>query len=333
MILHRLLPAAICLSLFLPVRAHAADVVVTIKPLHSIAAAVMQGAGTPRLLVSGAASPHTFALKPSDANALKSADLIVWVGEDLETALERPLESLAKPEAVLTLIDLPDMRLLEAREGGVWAEHDHGHSGHGHEKHEKHAGHGHGKKEKHHHHGHGHAHDADHHDDPHIWLDPANAKVIASALAQALSRVDPANAGLYRANAEALSARLDGLDRELAEATKPLQDMAYIVFHDAYQYFEARYGLQPAGSITVSPDRQPGARRVTEIRDAIVKRKARCVFAEPQFEPKLQQRLVETTGARAGVLDPIGAALPEGPDLYFTLMRNLAASLAACQAP
>lgn len=314
MTIRRLFLTAACLCALLPARALAADVVVTIKPLHSLAASVMQGVGAPRLLVSGAASPHSFALRPSDAAALRKADLIVWVGPELETALEKSLSTLAKPGSVLPVLELPGLRLLEAREGGVWDEHAHGHdTGHEHKD--------------------GHARDHDHHEDPHVWLDPANAKVIAMAVAGELARIDPANAGRYRANAEALGGRLDALHEELAARTKPLHGIGYIVFHDAYQYFEARYGLEPAGSITVSPDRQPGARRVTEIRDTIVKRKVRCVFAEPQFEPRLQQRLVEATGAKAGVLDPLGAALPEGPALYFTLMRGLATALSECLEP
>lgn len=329
MILHRLLPAALCLCLLLPTRGESAEVVASIKPLHSIASSVMLGAGAPRLLVSGSASPHAFALKPSDAAALKSAALVLWIGPELESALEKPLATLVRPRAIMTVLDLPGLKVVEAREGGVWAGHAHDGNVPGHMDHD------------HHKQAHAHGRTADgaetpgkeHHRDPHIWLDPANARVIANAFAEALARLEPANAALYRANAAAFAERLEALEREIEEAVGPLRGKPYVVFHDAYRYFEDRFGLEPAGAIAISPDRQPGARRVSEIRDTIIARKAACVFAEPQFEPRLQRRLVEVTGAKAGVLDPLGAELAKGPELYFSLMRNLTANLADCLLP
>lgn len=286
------------------------DVVVTVKPLHSLAAGVMQGVGEPYLLVRGAASPHAFSLRPSDARALDGADLVVWVGPSLEAFLERPLASLAGDAATLTLSDVPGMELVETRAGGTWEPHAHDH-------------------------GHTHDHGADHKHqagevDGHIWLDPRNARRIVASIAAELSRIDPARAATYQANAQSMAERLDALDRELAAALTPVADRPFIVFHDAYHYLERRYGLNAVGAITVSPDQRPGARRLTALRDRIKQLGAACVFAEPQFEPTLVRTVAEGTPARTGVLDPEGASLPDGPDLYFTLMRFNAKALTGC---
>lgn len=289
-------------------------VVVTIKPLHSLVAGVMEGVGAPSLLISGGGSPHSYALRPSEATALRRADVVVRVSEDLESFLDRPIRSLAKDAKVITLDELDGVTLLAPREGGVWDEHEHDHEAHGQSGE---AGGG------------DHDHEHEEHD-PHLWLTPQNARVLVDAVAAALAQADPGNAARYQANAKALHAKLDALDAELRAATKPLASKPYVVFHDAYHYFEDRYGLSAAGSITVSPERQPGAKRLTEIRDKIKSLEAVCVFAEPQFEPKLINTLIVGTNARRGVLDPLGAALPAGPELYFELMRGLAASLSAC---
>ncbi|WP_119679710.1 zinc ABC transporter substrate-binding protein [Indioceanicola profundi] len=296
-----------------PARAEAPppDVVVTVKPLHSLTAAVMQGIGTPHLLVRGAASPHAFSLKPSDARALDGAELVVWVGPPLEAFLERPLTSLAGDADILTLADVPGMELAQNRVGDAW-----GGGGHGHD----HAAHG-----------------TDHHHqagevDGHIWLDPHNAKRIVAAVADALVRIDPARADTYRANAQDAAERLDTLDREMAANLEPVKDRPFVTFHDAYQYLERRYGLNAVGAITVSPDQRPGARHVAELRNRIRTLQAACVFAEPQFEPALVRTVAEGTDARTGVLDPEGANLTEGPDLYFELMRSNAGALAECLA-
>ena len=164
----------------------------------------------------------------------------------------------------------------------------------------------------------------------HLWLDPANAEVIVDSMAGALSRLDPERTGVYEENAAAVKARLRALDEELEEAFAPVQDRGFIVFHDAWQYLDTRYGLRAVGSVTVSPDQAPGAARLAEIREKIVEAEATCVFAEPQFEPRLVRTLVEGTGAATGTLDPLGAALEDGPDLYFDLMRENARAFRAC---
>ncbi|HYG89008.1 MAG TPA: zinc ABC transporter substrate-binding protein [Azospirillum sp.] len=290
-----------------PAFAEAPKVVVSIKPLHSLVASVMQGVGEPTLLVRGGASAHDYALKPSDAKALRDADVVFWIGEALESFLVKPLGTLSKKTQTVELMNAAGLTLLEVRKGGAWEAHEHGRK-HSHE----HAG-------------------AEHGDiNAHIWLDPANAKEMAETAAVALAARDQANAATYKANAEALGKRLDALDVELKADLAPVAERRFVVFHDAYQYFEQRYGLNAAGSIIVSPDRPPSAKRLALIRDRIKDLGAACVFAEPEFEPKLVDTVVEGTKARKGVLDPEGAAIPEGPELYFTLLRNLAKGLTEC---
>ncbi len=297
--------AALSILAAAPLAGNAAQspkVVVTIAPVHALVAGVMEGVGEPGLLVSGGASPHSYSLKPSAARALSKARLVVRVSDQLETFLERAIHNIAEKADVLTLTDITGMTLYEPRQGGIWEKHEEqGADTHKHENH-----------------------------DPHVWLDPQNAKRIVSAVSIQLEQTYPEHAKAFAANAKKLNARLDALDRDLMAATKPLRGKPYIVFHDATRYFDERYGLHAAGAITVSPDRPPGVRRLTEIRQRIKSQAIECVFTEPQFQPKLVQTLIAGTGARAGTLDPIGAGLTPGPELYFKLMRNLATGMAAC---
>jgi zinc transport system substrate-binding protein len=287
-------------------RADELRVLVSIKPVHSLAAAVMEGAGTPALLIKGAGSEHSYTLKPSEARAIAAADVVIRVSKDLESFLEKPIRSLARGARILTLDELPGMKLLPIREGGAHEAHGHGDAGHDH----------------------GHESEAAH--DPHLWLDPANAAIIADRLAAILAEMRPAQAALFAANAAKLKTRLATFDAELAAKLAPVKGKPFIVFHDAYQYFEAHFGIASAGSITLSPERQVGAARLKAIRARIEASRAVCVFAEPQFEPKLVNTLIEGTDARKGVLDPLGADLPEGKDQYFNLLTNLAKGLTGC---
>ena len=287
-------------------------VVATIKPIHSLVAGVMRGAGEPALLIRGAASPHSYALRPSGARALRRARLVFWVGEGLETALKRPLVSLLRRGALVTLSEAKGLILLPARRAGIhraraWE------AGGGNLK-EAQAGDGGGI-------------------DPHIWLDPQNAQHMARKIAAELSRVDPANAALYQKNAAALSQRLGSLTGEIRAELDPLAGAPYVVFHDAYRYFESRFGLSPAGAIAVAPGRRPGAKRLTLIRSTIRSLRVACILAEPQFTPRLAKMVMEGTGARLGVLDPLGADLKPGGDMYFSLMRRMTSSLRTCLAP
>lgn len=287
-------------------------VVVTIKPVHSLVAAIMEGAGEPQLLVKGASSAHSYAMRPSEARSLTKADMVVRVSPLLETFAERPIANLAAEAQIVTLTEIPGMQLLLPRESGEFdAHHPEGHT--------------HGAEENHH----GHEHH-DHQHDPHLWLNPANAAAIADHMADRLGKARPNQSVLFRANAQALKAKLAALDAELRKIVEPLKDKHFIVFHDAYQYFEHHYGIAASGAITVSPEQQPGAARLSALRAKIGKLTKPCLFSEPQFEPKLVLMLTEGTGAKTGTLDPLGATFAEGPDLYFTLMRNLAADLNHC---
>ena len=306
--------------------AHAAapNVVVSIKPIHSLVAAIMQGVGEPGLVVEGAASPHTYALKPSNAAALQAADVVFWVGHGLEAFLEKPLESLGSKATVVELEDAPGLEKLPFREGGPFEAHVHeGEEGHDH-AHEAEEGHDHAHEEGGHQ---GQDHGAF---DMHLWLDPDNARAIAAEAAKVLAEKDPDNAATYQKNLADLTGKLEALDKEVAGIVAPVKDKPFIVFHDAYQYFEHHYGVKTAGSITVSPETLPGAERLSDIREKVKSLGATCVFAEPQFEPRLVNVVIEGTPAKSGTLDPEAATLDAGPELYFTLMRGLATSLRDC---
>ncbi|MBY5721269.1 zinc ABC transporter solute-binding protein [Rhizobium leguminosarum] len=307
-------------------RAADAPIVVTsIKPIHSLVSAIMQGVGEPELIVDGSASPHTYNLKPSNARALQDAKVIFWVGPGLEAFLEKPLQALGSDASIAALDDAPGLVKLPFREGGAFEAHDDApehDSASGH--HEAEATHG---AEADHDHGHDDDHGAF---DTHLWLDPMNAKAMAAMITTTLVAADPANALAYQGNAKALDDRLDALDTEIKSMVAPVKDKPFIVFHDAYQYFEHRYGIRVSGSITVSPETIPGAERVSEIHRKVGELGATCVFAEPQFEPRLVNVVIEGTRAKSGVLDPEAATLKAGPDLYFNLMRGIANSMKDC---
>lgn len=314
------------------------NVVASIKPVHSLVAAVMEGVGEPGIIVDAAGSPHNFSLKPSQAQMLENADVVFWVGEDLEAFLEKPLESVAARAKRVELMDAHDLVKHEFREGGAFEKHGHDeHAGHDHADHDDHD---HDKEAKADDHDHDHDHKeakADDHEDhahgehdPHIWLDPMNAKAMVHDIEEALVAADPDNAAKYKANAEATMAKLDSLIAEVTTELDPVKDRGFIVFHDAYQYFEKRFGISASGSITVSPEIIPGAERVKEIQGRIKELSATCVFAEPQFEPKLVTTVTEGSSAKSGVIDPLGTGLENGPDLYFSVIRNMAASMKNC---
>ena len=297
-------------------------VVTSIKPVHSLVAAVMQGAGTPDLIVEGAGSPHTYALKPSQAKQLQEADLVFWMSHDLEAFLEKSIDGIATKAVSVPLMESRGLMTLGFREGGAFD--DHGHDEHDdHDEHDKDDDHDHEKHDDHDEHDHGEV-------DPHVWLDPENAKAMVHEIEEALAKADPANAATYESNAEAVMAKLDSLVAEIDSELQPVKGRGYIVFHDAYQYFENRFGVSAIGSITVSPEVLPGAERVSDLQEKVRSLDATCVFSEPQFEPKLVATVTENTNARTGVLDPLGAAIDKGPNLYFTLIRNMASSLKNC---
>jgi len=286
-------------------------VAVTIKPLHSLVAQVMGQvigkAGSPELLVKGAASAHTYALKPSDASMLGEADIFFRMSDTMEPFTGKLAKSLPKRVQLVTLQQTRGLKLYARRTGATFEdEHDHGPDDHDH------------------------SHDAM---DGHAWLDPVNAKVLIDRIAQVLAAKEPANAQLFRANADAAKARLDALSAELAAELAPIAGKPYIVFHDALQYFERRYRLRVVGSIAISPEVPPSAKRLSALRRRIASLGAVCAFAEPQFDTRLIGTVTEGTKARTGSIDPEGAKIEPGPDLYATLLRNLARDLKACLLP
>ncbi|TKT69136.1 zinc ABC transporter substrate-binding protein ZnuA [Aquamicrobium sp. LC103] len=298
-----------------PGSAHALDgVVASIKPVHSLVSAVMEGVGEPTLIVRGTGSEHVYSLRPSDAAALEQASVIFWVGHEMETFLDNPIKTLGGGAKVVALEDTRGLVKLKFREGGPFEAHDHG-DGHGHDD------------------GHDHEHDHGHHHgehDLHFWLDPDNAKLMLDEIERTLAEADPDNAERYTANAAAYATRIDELSTEIEAELGPVKDRPVVVFHDAYQYFETKFGLNVVGSITVSPEVMPGAQRVSEIKAKIEELDAACVFAEPQFEPRLVSVVTEGTNAKTGVLDPLGADLTDGPELYLGLIRDMAGSLKDC---
>jgi len=285
------------------------NVVVSLKPVHSLVAGVMGEAGQPRLLLKGTASPHTYQMRPSDARALAEADLIVWVGDAMETFLHRAIENLGSKSRIVTLHEVPGIRLLQNREGGIWEDDDHG---------EAHVDE---------HKGHGHEHDEF---NMHFWLDPGNAGRIVDTVAEALIFLDPARTATWRANAAATRKRIADLHASLEARLAPVRGHAFVVFHDAYQYFERAYGLKGKGAIAVDPARAPSAKRLVELRGALAEHEIRCVFTEPQFEPDLVRTVIEGSDVRTAVLDPVGADTRPGPDAWIEIMRGLGDAMVGC---
>ena len=299
------------LSLFSNAQAEI-KVVASIKPIHSLVSYVMDGVGTPNILVDGSSSPHSFQLKPSHAKMLQDADIVFWIGEDLESFLETPLSSIATNAAKITLMELDDIELLKFREKHIFDKHD---------DHEEHA------EEQ--------AEHEDHHDehnhgefDIHFWLDPEIAKVMVKSITRELSDIDVANKSIYKANALKAIGELD----ELIEATKLKinKDASYVVFHDAYQYFEQRFGIEVLGALSVNPEILPGAKQLAEIREVIEHENVKCIFSEPQFNPSIAKTIAADMDVKAAVLDPLGAELEPGKDLYFDLIGDMASSFESC---
>ena len=293
------------------------SVVTSIKPLHSLTSYIMEGVGEPELIIDGVASPHNFQIKPSHAKMLQNADLVIWIGEDLESFLPTALKSIPKDAVVFELLDQSGLKKLKFREKNIFE----GHDDHGHDEHAK-------KEDDHDHHGHddhGHGHGSF---DPHIWLDPANAKVIVKKITNQLSKIDKDNASTYKANSKKVIKDLDGLIKEVKNEIN--KDASFVVFHDAYQYFEKRFGLSVIGALTVNPDVMPGAEQLSEIREVIEHEKAKCIFSEPQFNPNIINSIASDTGVKTGVLDPLGANIDKGKNMYFDLIKDMSNSLKDC---
>jgi zinc transport system substrate-binding protein len=271
-------------------------VVASIGPIHSLVAGVMEGVGAPDLLISNAASPHDQALRPSQARLLQNAALIVWVGPLLEPFLAKPVLSLGGDARRITLMESPGIMLLPMRAAmGASA-----------------------------------AASRAQPFNPHIWLGPKNAIAIAASIAAALGEIDPDNANTYQRNAAAMARRIDALAAEIEITVAAVKSRPYVVLHDAFSYFEARFSMDVVGAIMASPDQKPSAKRLLEIRRRIVAQRIVCVFDEPQISGALLRSVVANTPARTGILDPLGVGLRAGPDAYFGLMRAIANALVDC---
>ena len=334
--------AAVSLAALLAVTAPALagpKVVASVVPVHGIVAAVMGDTGTPELLLEGKLSEHRATFTADQISTLGKADVVFIIGHGLEAKLAQISGSEAvNGKTFVELSEAPGVKTLPIREGGAWEAHDHDHD-HGEGGEAAEAGHDHGETAEA---GHDHDHDKtaeaghDHEGvlafDPHVWLDPENAKAMAAAVAAELSKADPANAKAYEANAAAFAASLDAVSADIAKELEPAKGKPFIVFHDAYQYFENRFGLDAAGSISDISAQAPSAERLKEVRDKLAATKAQCVFREPQYDDKVVAVVIEGSAAKSGVLDGLGADLTPGPEAYPQLLRNLASSFHACLA-
>ncbi|MFW8596124.1 zinc ABC transporter substrate-binding protein [Cribrihabitans neustonicus] len=326
-------------------RAEVPRVAADILPVHGLVARVMQGLGEPDLVVPPGASPHGYAMRPSEARALSQADVVFWLGEPLTPWLTDALSELASDAAQVELISAPGTRVMEVRSGALFAaDSDHdasdGHDAHADPEVQN-------DQERH-------AHEAGHEEDggqvseeakvsledglahahtgadPHAWLLPENALVWLDVVAAELAAADPANAEAYAANAAAGKAEIAAAAEEVSAALAPVRERAVIVFHDAYQYFEAGFGLRTAGAIAMSDAASPSPSRIAELRDAAGELGVACVFSEPQFNPGLVAAVAEGSGAGTAVLDPMGSHLEPGAQFYPALLRDLGQAVAAC---
>jgi zinc transport system substrate-binding protein len=374
-------------------------VVTTIKPLHSLISRIMETRGEPQLIIEGTNNPHTFVFKPSHAKMIEEADIVFWIGEDLEAFMEKPLNSLAKDTKKIAFMDSESIEKLKFREENIFDDHDdhddehEGHDDHddhdghkdddhddhddhdghddeheGHDDHDDHDGHkdddhddhddhdghddeheGHddhddhdGHKDDDHddhddHDGHDDEHDdhAGHHDghnhgefDAHIWLDPENAKEMVKIIRDELIKIDPEGQRQYSVNAAGATLELDNLINNVEKELS--KDISYIVFHDAYQYFETRFGVKSAGALTLNPDVLPGAKQIADIQDLISDKGIKCIFSEPQYNPKIIETLGNDMNISTGVMDPLGAFIDAGPTMYVELINGIANSIKDC---
>ena len=291
-------------------------VVTTIKPLHSLISSVMEGVGEPSLIIEGTSNPHTFVFKPSHAQMLEEADIVFWIGEDLEAFMEKPLDSLAGNATKISFMELSSIEKLKFREENIFDDHDdHGHDDHDghedeHEGHDDHDGHNHGEF------------------DAHIWLDPSNAIKMVLEISHELSEADPDNAAKYEQNENKTIASLNNLINEINSSIP--KDASYVVFHDAYQYFENRFGVSSAGALTLNPDVLPGAKQIDAIQDLIQDKNIKCIFSEPQYNPKIIETLAADMKISTGIMDPLGAFIDQGPEMYQNLILDIANSLKDC---
>lgn len=297
----------VCASLFAilaqPALAERLKVVTSIRPVESLVEYISQGLADVTVLVPANTSPHTYALKPSDAQNLQNADVIFWVDENFESFLKKAIQTLPQNATAIEFTQQPGIALLEVREFAptqglteplAETEPEHG------------------------------AHDL------HIWLDPENAKTMANIIADTLSAADTVNEIEYRKNARELIGRLDAQMATTKQRLAAVKDKQFVTFHDAYQYYEKRFELKNTGTVTLNPEIKPGAKRLTELKNALANNQIACIFSEPQFDAKLIELAIEGTNVNSAEIDPLGADLVSGPSLYFNLIENMTSSIVSC---
>ncbi|MCQ0092872.1 zinc ABC transporter substrate-binding protein [Roseovarius sp. M141] len=286
-----------------------------IAPVQALVAQVMGGLGAPAVVVRPGASPHGYAMRPSEAGALQEADAVFWIGPALTPWLEGAIDTLAGGASVTPLLKAPGTTVLAFRTGNRFEphEHEHEHEGQAHEDED-------------------HDHDAHAHEgqDPHAWLDPRNAQVWLDVIAQRLGDIDPENAQTYLANAGVGRAEIAALEAELQQALGPVREVPFVVFHDALHYFEDRFGLAAVGAIALGDASDPGPARIQAVRQTVQEMGVTCVLSEPAFNPSLVQTVIEGSGARTGLVDPMGGGIAPGAAFYPALLRSVAAELVQC---
>ena len=296
------------------------NVAADIAPIHSLVSRVMDGVGAPKLIVQSGASPHGYRLRPSEAKALQDADHVFWMGEELTPWLDSAIGTLASKASVTTLLDQQGVILHDFREGALFEAHDH--SAHGDDDHDDHDDHkDHDDHDDHDDHG---SHD------PHAWLSPENAKLWLNIIASKLSVSDPENAATYFMNAAAGQAEIEAMIAEVKATLKPVQGGKFVVFHDAYQYFENDFDFYASGAISLGDSSDPSPARIEKVQKRIRDEGIQCVLAEPQFKKGLVATVMEGSDATASVIDPLGAELETGPKLYTRLIKNMAKTLRNC---
>ena len=319
----------ICFSFNL-IASETTGVITTIQPINSLVRAVIGNTGKTISLIPAEVSPHEYKLKPSDTKKLQNANIIFFVSDHLESSVTKVFKNLPKNIKIINLMEDAGIKHLAIRDNEAWERHDH-HHGHGdHDDHDKHAK----KHDDHDHDKHAKKHDDhdDHEkeDDVHIWLSPDNAVKIIKKINKELSLYFPENAETYDKNANQMIKEINQLKVELKKELSGIKDKPYIVFHDAYQYFETSFGLNAAGSVALEGDIASSPKQISIIKDKIVKLKASCVFKEPQFDSKLVKIVVEGTNAQIGTLDPLGVNIKSGENFYLQLLKNMAKSLKDC---
>jgi len=292
------------------VSADVPQVTTDIPVTHSLVTRVMAGIGTPDLIVNRGASPHDYSLRPSNAASLEAADLVFWISSELTPWLEGALKTLAADAKVIELMDTKASTVLPFRDGATFETHSHRH------KHDEDG------------------HDEDEHAtvniDPHGWLDPDNGKTWLDVIATELSKIDPENTDIYFDNVSQGKTDIDAVISEIDATLAPFRGTNFIVYHDAYQYFERRFDVLAAGSISMGDVSDPSPARIAEIHQTVEELDMTCVFSEPQFNPELVATVVDGTKARARVIDPLGTRLTLGADFYLNLLRNIAQTMASC---